>query len=147
MNQRQEGSTEFLIPRGNAAELLKLVEEPLHLLAPLVLFRVIGQRLSAIHPWGNDRLNPQLPQKGTDGLTVIGLVHHRHLQPRYCRRQCLPHGLEAHRVVALAPTQHERDTGAVVGAGYMQLGGQTPPRATQSLGGLAAVLLGAPAAC
>ena len=40
MNQRQEGSAEFLIPRGHAAEWLELVEEPIHLLAQFVLLRV-----------------------------------------------------------------------------------------------------------
>ena len=112
MNKRQESSTEFLLPRGNAAELLELVEEPLHLLAQLVLLLVIGHRLCAIRPRGNDRLNPHRPQNVTDALTVIGLVHH-------CRRQPLPHRLESPRVVALASAQHERDAGAVVGTGHV----------------------------
>ena len=41
--------------------------------------------------------------------------------------QPLPHRLAPHRVVALAPAQPERDAGAVVGAGHVQLGGQAPP--------------------
>ena len=69
MNQRQEGSAEFLIPRGHA-ELLELVEAPLHLIAHLVLLLVRGKRLRAIRPpiraFGdmpreNDGLNPQRP--------------------------------------------------------------------------------------
>lgn len=41
MNKRHEGSAEFLIPRGHVAEWLELGEEPLHLLAQLVLLLVI----------------------------------------------------------------------------------------------------------
>lgn len=49
MNKCHEGSAEFLIPRGHAAELLELVE-PLHLLVQLVLLLVIVNRLGAIRP-------------------------------------------------------------------------------------------------
>jgi len=82
MNQRQEGSAEFLIPRGHAAERLELVEAPLHLLAHLVLLLVRGKRLRASRPpirafggrpRGNDCLNPQRPQNVTDGLAVRAL--------------------------------------------------------------------------
>ena len=134
MNQRQEGSAEFLIPRGHAAAWLERVEEPLHLFTQLVLLLVIGHRLGAIRPpirsfggrpWGMTALNPKRLQKLPYGLAVIGIVHHRSPQPQY-RRQPLPHRLESHRVVALASAQHERDAGAVVGAGHMQLGGQAP---------------------
>ena len=147
MNERHEGSAELLIPRGNAAELLELVEEPLHLLAPLVLLLVIVNRLGTIRPRGNDRLNLPHPQKMTDGIAVICLVHHRGHQTRQRLRQPLPHRLEPHRVIAFSTTQHERDTGAFVGAGRVQLGGQSTPRATQSLGLLSTVFFGAPAAC
>jgi len=132
MNQRQEGSAEFLIPRGHA-ELLELVEAPLHLIAHLVLLLVRGKRLRAIRPpiraFGgrpreNDCLNPQCPQNVT---AVRGLVPHRNPQPRYRRRQPLPHRLESPRVGALAPAQHERDAGTGVGAGRVQFSGQ-PPR-------------------
>ena len=73
MNERHEGSAELLIARGNAAELLELVEEPLNLLAPLVLLLVIVNRFGTIRPRGNDRLNLLHPQKVTDGIVVVCL--------------------------------------------------------------------------
>ena len=155
MNQRQEGSAEFLIPRGHA-ELLELVKAPLHLIAHLVLLLVRGKRLRAIRPpiraFGgrpreNDCLNPQRPQNVPEGWAVRGLVPHRNPQPRYRRRQPLPHRLESPRVVALALAQHERDAGTGRRGRPRAAWWTGPPESGPEPGLVARRFVGPPAAC
>ena len=103
-------------------------------------------RLGTIRSGRNHRLNPLHRQELTNGMAVIRLVHHRSHHPKSPRHP-LPHRLESRRVVTLSPTQRERYAGAFVGAGRVQLGGQSAPRAAQSLSLLSTVFFDAPAAC
>ena len=146
MNKRQERPTELVITSGNAAKLLELVEEPLNLLAQLVLLRIVMYRLGPVRLRRDDGLNPLHCQELTNGIAVICLVHHHRPQPRQ-RWHPLPHWLEPHRIITLSTGQHERHPGTLVRAGRVQLGGQSTPRATQSLGLLPTVFFDAPAAC
>ena len=52
-NERQEGSAEFFITRGTAAEGFKLIDESFHLLARGVLFLVVLDCPGAIRSGGN----------------------------------------------------------------------------------------------
>ena len=146
MNKRQERPTELVITGGNTAELLELVEEPLNLLTQLVLLRIVMNRPDSVRLRRDDGLNPLHCQELTNDIAVICLVHHHRPQPRQ-RWHPLPHRLESHRIIALSTSQHERHPGALVRAGRVQLGGQSTPRAAQSLGLLPTVFFDAPAAC
>ena len=146
MNKRQERPVELVVSRGNATELFELVEQPLDLLSHFVLLGIVMNHLASIRSGRDNGLNPQRCQKSADGIAVVCLVHdHRHHSRQ--RRHPLPHRLEPRRIVTLSPTQLERYAGAFVDAGGVQLGGQSAPRATQSLGRLSAVFFKAPAAC
>jgi hypothetical protein len=79
-------------------------------------------------------------------LTVIAAVHDGPLQ-RLFLRQLLKDRLKARGIVALATGEDERHAGSVVDRARMDCGGPSTPRASQSLGRLAAVFFNAPAAC
>ncbi len=53
MDKREDRPSELVIACGTATELFELVEESLDLLAPLVLFLIVMNRLSPVRPGGN----------------------------------------------------------------------------------------------
>ncbi len=146
MDKREERPSELVITCGNATELFELVEESLDLLAPLVLFLIVMNRLSPVRPGGNHGFDALVGQRLANVLAVIRLVHDRSLR---CGRagQSLPQQLASHAIMALATRQHDGHTGSFVGTGDVQPGGEPTPGAAESLGLLATVFFTAPAAC
>ncbi len=146
MDKREDRPSELVIACGNATELFELVEESLDLLAPLVLFLIVMNRLSPVRPGGYHGFDALVDQRLANALAVIRLVHDRSLR---CGRagQGLPQKLAFHAIMALATRQHDGHTGSFVGTGHVQPGGEPTPGAAESLDLLATVFFTAPAAC
>src|SRR5215510_7203480 len=82
----------------------------------------------------------------SDASTVIPLVHHRMGERRLCRHLGKD-GRKDGTFMTVLRRQDDRNAGAFIATAGMDFRGQTTPRATQSLCGLAAVFFKAPAAC
>ena len=87
-----------------------------------------------------------LGQCGADLITIVGLVHNRMGQPVRVG-QLGQHGVKYRTLMPLPFGKHERYTDLCIDTAGMDFGGQTAPRAAQSLCGLPAVFFNAPAAC
>jgi hypothetical protein len=132
MNQSQKGLAQWLIPRGNAAKLLEVVAEPCHLLTSLVEGCIIVQRYYAIALWWSHR-HHVMPDEGlTDGMTVIGLVHHG-MGQRWLWRHLRAHGLTHGTLMTVPCGPDDGDAGACIATARRDVGGQAAPSAAQSL--------------
>ena len=74
-DERQEVGFEFLIARGNSAELLDFIEQAFDFVALLVAFLIIADVLQAGRFGRYDRGDPFSVELGADGIAVLRLVH------------------------------------------------------------------------
>ena len=146
MNQRQEGLAQFLLPCRNTAELFEVVEEPFHFLASLVQGVLIIDGVGAIAPGWYHRHDVLGKQVLADGIAVIACIHNR-MGQRGRWWHLGEHLLKDGTLLRLSCRQANGDAGVFIATANMDVGGETTPRAAQSLCGVAPVFFNAPAAC
>ena len=71
-DEGEEGAFEFLIARGDSAELFDLVDEALDLVALFVALFVVTDNVESVGFWRDDGLDAFGFQFGTDGVAVVG---------------------------------------------------------------------------
>jgi hypothetical protein len=146
MSNGQERLAQLLIAGRQATHLFQLVEEALHFLASLVLLRGLGPGFLRIALGRNDRHYLPILQMLAKLIAVLSFVHN-------CLGQLRQHGpLGQDRPtewcrMAGTTGQLQGDTGVVVEAADMDVGGTATPRASHSLCHLPAGFFRAPAAC
>ncbi len=74
-DKRQEVGFEFLIARGDSAELLDVIEQALDFVALLGPFLILADKIQAVRLRRDDRDDPVGVELGADDIAVIGLVH------------------------------------------------------------------------
>ena len=79
MNERQEGLCEFVVPGGDASELLDTAEETLDQMAALVDMPVERAWIESVGAWRDDRLAALLGNGCNEGIRVVALVGHDEL--------------------------------------------------------------------
>ena len=146
MNQRQKGLAQFLVPRRNTAKLFEVVEEPLHFLAYPVQGVIIIDGVGAIALGWYHRHDVLGKQVLADGIAVIAFIHNG-MGHRWLWGHLREHPLKDGTLMRLPCRQDDRDAGVFIATADMDFGGATPPRAAQSLCGVATVFFNAPAAC
>ena len=145
MQACENALAQLVIARSHPAKLLEGVETALHFLASVVRFcRMVQGRLPVClrgdhrgHALGVERVAPV--------MTVIAAVPDGLFERRFLG-QWRNNGLEARGLMTLASGADERHPGRVGSRARMDVGGQSPPSASPSLGRLATGFLNAPAA-
>ena len=82
----------------------------------------------------------------TDGIAVIAFIHNR-MGQRWLWWHLGEHPLKDRTLMRLPCRKDYGDAGVFIATADMDFGGETTPRAAQSLGGVATVFFNAPAAC
>lgn len=144
MDHRQKRAGILLVARGNPPEMLDPVEKALHPVALPVDCLVVGYLLLPVGFRMYDRLDAVKRQTFTNGIAVVAFVQCGGLQ-HVVPVQICKEFFELAAICALTGTEDQADTGYLVHAGGVDLGGKSSPRASRSL--IAAFFLGAPAAC
>jgi hypothetical protein len=145
MQECEKALAQFVIARRHTAKLLEVVEKALHFLASFVRCFSIGQGLLPVCLRGDHRGHALGLERAANVMTVIAAVPDG-LFSRLFLGQWRTDGIEARGLMTLAPGEDERHTGRFVYRASRDVGGKSPPRASQSLGRLAAVFFNAPAA-
>ena len=139
MQEGIESIGEFVVSRGEAAELLETVEESLDEVSRLVAVPVdLARRIPVAAGW-DDGLSAARLDHLDQGVTVVALVGDDCLG-----RYGLDQGRPLRDVGDLSAGQDQADGVAQRIHAGMDLGGQSAPRASDRL--IATVFLGAPAA-
>ena len=146
MNKCQKRLAQFIVPRGNAAKLFEVIEEPFCLLACLVKVCIIGNGDSPLALRWYHRHHVLRNEVRSDAVAVIPLVHNGVRQRRFLRH-LREHGLKDGTLMTLPGRQDESNAGALIATARVDFGGQATPRAAESLCGLPTVFFNAPAAC
>ena len=122
----------------------RLVEKTLDAIATPVEFLVAGEFFAAGADRGDDRLDAVGGQARADAIGVATFVERGELD-HVVGAEAFAERLKLPAVVGVAGAQVEGGRAILVERGRMELGAPAAPRAAQSL--VAAVFLGAPAAC
>jgi hypothetical protein len=146
MKKGEERLAQFLVAGRKPAELLHLIEEPLHFLTSLLWLSVIDNGLLTIPLGRDDGRHLLVLEALADRLAILALVHD-HIRQRGQGRALLQDGLKDRRIMAGATGQFNGDTGLFVKTAGVPCGGEPTPRASQSLCRLPAGFFRAPAAC
>jgi hypothetical protein len=146
MQECEKALAQFVIARPPTAKLLYVVENALHFLASFVRCCSVVQGLLPVFLRGDHRGHALCLERVAHVITVIASVHDG-LFSRLFLGQLRKDGIEARGIMTLATGEDERHTGRFVYRASMDFGGKSTPRASQSLGRLAAVFFNAPAAC
>ena len=146
MSKCQKSLAQFLIARGNAAQLFQVVKESFDCFSHLVQIAIVVDHRRPVTLGRDDRDHGLPGQCGANVIAIIGLVHDG-MGERMCGRPLNPHRVEDGTPMALALRQHQRDPVPFIDTAGMDCGGQAPATAAQSLCGLPAVFFNAPAAC
>jgi hypothetical protein len=142
-DERQEVGFEFLIARGDSAELLDFIEQPFDFVALLVAVLIIDDEIQAVRLGRDDRSDAFSVELGADGVTVIGLVHRR-LLDAVVRIDGLDERFTDRRVPDLSSGDADSHRIGLGSAQGMDFRRQSAAGAAQ---GLLAFFWAAPAAC
>ncbi len=127
----------LLVTRGDAAELLEAVEQPLHLVARPVGLAVKAGPAALLSGCGDHRPDAPPPQVSPRGPARIGLVARytpgpqAGAAPLAADRAGIEQGGKGRAVVALAPAQGEGDRPAMALGSDVDLGREPTPRAAE----------------
>lgn len=132
MNEGEEGPVEFFVAGGNPAELLELIEKAFHAIALPVNIPVIRKEYFAIGLGRYNRLDAILKKPVTNSVGIIAPVQSRRFE-HVLRIKRLVKRLKGAAIGNIASTQDQGGAPIFVQAGRVNLGGQAPTRASQSL--------------
>jgi hypothetical protein len=146
MNKSKKGMAQFLIARCNASKLFEFIEESFDLLTESVEVLIIVYMYSTVALGRDDRDNVTLAELLSDIIAVITLIHDR-MRQLLLLRHLRKHGFKHWALMTLSFCEHKSNTGVFIYTAGMDFGGQTTPRASQSLCGVPPFFFNAPAAC
>jgi hypothetical protein len=135
---------QFVVTRGDPAEVFHLVEKALDAIAPPVAFLVVGWFLAARTLGRDDRFNAIEGQPFTDAIGIVAFIESRGLQ-NIVRVEALIKRLKLPAVMGFSRGQMQSYGAVFVDRRRVDFGGVAPARASQSL--VCTVFFGAPAAC
>ena len=134
----------LVVARGEAAELLELVEKAFDAFALTVERRVVVKFLAPRGDRRNDRFDAIGGQAFADAVRIVAFVERGGFE-HVVRVEALVEAFKLAAVVGLAGGQMEGGAAVFIDRRRVDFRAPTPARASQSL--LGAVFLGAPAAC
>jgi hypothetical protein len=144
MEGSEEGVGEFVVAGGEAAKLFELVEEAFDAVALAIACRIVREFFAARVEGRDDGFDPVHRQAFPDAIRVVAFVQNDRLEDIFCG-QAFIERLELSAVMSVACAQVERDRAVFVDRRRVDFGGESAPRAAQSL--ITGVFFGAPAAC
>ena len=144
MESRTESAFEFVVASGDPAELLELIEKAFDAVALAIERWIVVQLPTAGVDGRNDRFNAIKSQTLADTVGIVAFIEGGGLE-HVVGVETFVERFKLAAIMRLSRSQVQRDTAVFVHGGRVDLRGQAPTRAAQSLVG--AVFFGAPAAC
>ena len=144
MDSRKEGFAQFVVARGNAAEVFELIEKTFDAVALAIARLVIGEFLTASADGGNHRFDAIVVQALADAIGVVAFIERCGLQ-NIVGQETVIQAFKLPAIMRVPGAQVERDAAVFINRGRMDFGGKSPARPPQSL--LGTLFFGAPAAC
>ena len=144
MDCGEEGAAQFIVARGDAAEIFHLIEKAFDAITPPVAFLVVVGLLAARAHRRNDGLDTVERQALADAVGIVSFVQGRGLQ-NIVGIEALIQTFKLSAIMRFPWRQVEGDGTVFVERRRVDFRRETSARSPQSL--IGAVFFGAPAAC